>query len=78
MMKLQICCLIMICFISGIYFSAKRKKSQEHMIFSVLLLSACINLIFDGITVYTVHHLETVPPIWNMVFHKLFLPAWLW
>lgn len=75
MMKLQICCLIMICFISGIYFSAKRKKSQEHMIFSVLLLSACINLIFDGITVYTVHHLETVPPIWNMVFHKLFFAS---
>lgn len=75
MMKLQICCLVMICFIIGIYFSAKRKKSYEHTIFSALLLCACINLIFDGITVYTVHHLETVLPVWNMIFHKLFFTS---
>lgn len=75
MMKLQICCLIMLCFISGIYLSAKRKKSHEHMIFSALLLCACINLIFDGVTVYTGHHLDAVSPVWNMIFHKLFFTS---
>lgn len=74
-MKLQVCCLIIICFLIGLYFSAKRKKSHEHTIFSALLFCACINLIFDGITVYTIHHLETVSSMWNTVFHKLFFTS---
>ena len=74
-MKLQVCCLVIICFLIGLYFSAKRKKSQEHTIFSALLICSCINLIFDGITVYTIHHLETVSSMWNTVFHKLFFTS---
>lgn len=71
--KLQICCLLVMLFIAGIYFPVKRKKTYSHIIFSVSLWTCIFCLVFDIISVYTVNHLETVPPVVNRIVHDLFM-----
>lgn len=71
--KLQISCLLVTLFIAGIYFPVKRKKTHSHIIFSVSLWTCIFCLIFDIISVYTVNHLETVPPVVNRIVHNLFM-----
>lgn len=39
----------------------------------MLLVTVLVHLVFDGITVYTVHHLEAVPQPLNDAVHRLFL-----
>ena len=73
MVKLQVCCLIIIVFIMGIYFSAKRMRSTEHDVFVALLFSSLLNLCFDIATVYTVNHLDEVPAVVNRILHNCFI-----
>lgn len=73
MVKLQVCCLILLLFICGIYFSGKRKRSREHKMFVALLICVAVDLLVDMSTVYTVNHLERVSPILNRILHLLFL-----
>lgn len=60
MLRMEIALFIVLAFIAYIYFSAEKKHTPLHRTFSVLLVVALLHLIFDGITVYTVNHLETV------------------
>ena len=73
MVKLQICCLLIILFITALYFQAKRVKTHSHILFSISLWTTVFNLLFDMITVYTVNHLDTVPAWLNRICHILFL-----
>lgn len=73
MIKMQIALLIATIYIAVLYFSAKRKNTYNHGLFSQMLLAAIVNLSFDMITVYTVNHLDTVPPILNRFFHTIFI-----
>ena len=68
---MQIALLIATIYIAVLYFSAKRKNTYNHGLFSQMLLAAIVNLSFDMITVYTVNHLDTVPPILNRFFHTI-------
>lgn len=77
MVKLQIGCLILILFISTIYFSARREKNYNYRLFSAMLITGIINLCFDSITVYTVNHLETISPFLNRLFHDIFIGSLL-
>ena len=55
-----------------IYFSSEKKITKLHRTFSMLLVTVLVYLAFDGITVYTVNHLDTVPPLLNNLAHRVF------
>ncbi len=73
MIKLQICCLLIILFMAAVYFRAKRVRTYSHIVFSLSLGTMVVHLVFDMITVYTVNHLRTVPPVLNKACHIIFL-----
>lgn len=73
MLRMEIALFIVLAFIAYIYFSAEKKHTPLHRTFSVLLVVALLHLIFDGITVYTVNHLKTVPKLLNDTAHRLFI-----
>ena len=73
MLRMEIALFLVLGFVGFIYFSAEKKYTQLHKTFSTLLLVVLIHLVFDGITVYTVNHLETVPTLLNDTFHRLFI-----
>lgn len=73
MLRMEVACLSVIIFMSIMYFSAKRKRTRIHRVFSALLILSAVNLIFDCITIYTVNRLDMIP-IWaNDILHKLFI-----
>ena len=73
MLRMEIGLFLVMAFVAYIYFTAEKRHSLLHRIFSVLLLTALFHLALDGITVYTVHHLDTVPKLLNDTVHRLFL-----
>ena len=73
MLRMEIGLFLVMAFVAYIYFTAEKRHSLLHRIFSVLLLTALFHLALDGITVYTVHHLDIVPKLLNDTVHRLFL-----
>ena len=73
MLRMEIALFMVLAFVACVYFSAGRKSTPLHRTFSALLVVALINLVLDGVTVYTVYHLETVPRLLNDAVHRLFL-----
>lgn len=77
MYKLQVACLIILIFIAVSYFSVKRVRTYGHKLFSSLLITSLVNIVFDFITVYTVHHLHTVNPEVNRLCHIVFFATFM-
>lgn len=73
MLRMEIALVMVLAFVASVYFSAGRKSTPLHRTFSVLMVVVLIHLVFDGVTVYTVHHLESVPGFLNDAVHRLFL-----
>ena len=73
MLRMEIALFLVVSFVAYIYFTAEKKWSPLHKTFSALLVVVLFHLVFDGITVYTVNHLETVPALLNEAFHRLFI-----
>ena len=73
MLRMEIALFMVLAFVACVYFSAGRKSTPLHRTFSVLLVVVLIHLVLDGVTVYTVHHLEVVPVFLNDAVHRLFL-----
>ena len=73
MLRMEIALFLVSGFIACVYFSAGRKSTPLHRTFSVLLVVVLIHLVLDGVTVYTVHHLDAVPRFLNDAVHRLFL-----
>ena len=73
MLRMEIALFLVLAFVAYIYFSAEKEQAVLHRTFAGLLVTALANLVLDGITVYTVHHLETVPRFLNDAVHRLFL-----
>ncbi len=73
MLRMEIALFLVMAFVASVYFSAGRKSTPLHRTFSVLLVVVLIHLLLDGVTVYTVHHLESVPSFLNDAVHRLFL-----
>ena len=73
MLRMEIALFLVLGFVACMYFSAGRKNTPLHKTFSVLLAVVIMHLVLDGVTVYTVHHLETVPELLNDAVHRLFL-----
>ena len=73
MLRMEIALFLVVSFVAYIYFTAEKKWSPLHETFSALLVVVLFHLVFDGITVYTVNHLDTVPRLLNDTFHRLFI-----
>lgn len=73
MIRMEIACFLVLGFMAIMYFSAEREKTRIHRVFSVLLILSMIHLLLDGVTIYTVNHLETVPEWFNNLVHRLFI-----
>ena len=73
MLRMDIALFLVVSFVADIYFTAEKKWSPLHKTFSALLVVVLFHLVFDGITVYTVNHLDTVPRLLNDTFHRLFI-----
>ena len=73
MLRMEIGLFLVVAFVAYMFFSAEKDRTPLHSTFSVLLISVLLHLLLDGTTVYTVHHLETVPEVLNSILHRLFL-----
>lgn len=73
MIRMEIACFLVLGFMAIMYFSAEREKTRIHRVFSFLLILSMAHLLLDGITIYTVNHLEMVPKWFNNLVHRLFI-----
>ena len=73
MLRMEIALFLVMAFVAYIYFTAEKQHTLLHQVFSVLLVTVLAHLVLDGTTVYTVHHLDTVPQLLNDTVHRLFL-----
>ena len=73
MLRMEIALFLVLAFVAYVYFSAEKKYTRLHRTFSVLLIVMLFHLVFDGITVYTVNHLDTVPRLLNDILHRFFI-----
>ena len=71
--RMEIACFLVLVFMAIMYFTAKRENTQVHKVFSGMLVLSLIHTVLDGVTVYTVNHLESIPLWVNDVLHRLFL-----
>ena len=69
MIRMEIACFLIIGMVAFMYFSAEKEGSELHRTFSILLIAVLIYLCFDGVTVYTVNHLDIVPLLLNNAVH---------
>lgn len=73
MLRMEIALFLVVAFVAWMYFTAEKEHTALHRTFSLLLVMVLIHLALDGTTVYTVNHLDTVPPLLNSSLHRLFL-----
>lgn len=73
MLRMEIALFMVLAFVAYIYFSAEKEHAALHRTFAGLLVTVLVHLVLDGITVYTVNNLETVPRFLNDAVHRLFL-----
>ena len=73
MLRMEISLFLVLAFVAYIYFTTEKEQAALHKTFAGLLVTALVHLVLDGITVYTVNHLDTVPRILNDAVHRLFL-----
>ena len=73
--KLQIGCMLIILYIVFMYIRECRRFHQKRQwsIFDTLLLVSMFSVLFDGLTAYTVNHLDQVHKLVNQIFHLFFL-----
>lgn len=73
MLRMEIALFLVLLIVSFVYFSAQRKRTALHRVFGLILILTLIHLCFDGATVYTVNHLDTVPRALNDWLHRFFI-----
>ena len=73
MIRMEIALFLVLAFVALNYFTAERRYSRLHRTFALLLVTVLVNLVFDGVTVYTVNHLDVVPELLNEVLHRIFI-----
>ena len=73
MLRMEIALFLVLAFIACVYFSAGKKHTLLHKVFSALLIVILIHLVFDGATVYTVNRLDMIPKTLNDILHRIFI-----
>lgn len=72
--KLQLGCLLIVLYVAFIYVRERYAyKIEKEPVFAWLLVMGILEITLDGITAYTVNHLDSVPAVVNMVLHMCFL-----
>lgn len=71
--RLSIACFVILSFIGIMFIKSKMLPLRSSKDFLCILAVALINAVFDGITIYTVNHLEEVNPTFNTFAHIIFL-----
>lgn len=73
--KLQIGCLVVVLYIAIVFLRGCRRYHRKPFDtpFGFVLVLSIISLVFDGLTAYTVNHLDTVNDTLNRIFHAIFL-----
>lgn len=73
-LKLQIGCLLVILYYIVLYLrdTVGKNAFSCHPLFDAIICIAPWSIIFDGLTAYTVNHMDTVPKHFNVVFHGIF------
>lgn len=73
--KLQIGCMLIILYILFVYHKDKKRFSLKEpwSVFDTLLILGVTELLFDGLTAYTVNHLEETGKVINGLLHMCFL-----
>lgn len=72
MLRMELACICVLIFISIMFFRGKKAKSRLRNMFSAVLISSVLNLIFDAITVYSVNHMYRVSALFNSICHRIF------
>jgi len=70
--KLQVGCLVLILYISVVYIRATINNTKCNKLFDALLIISPWAIAFDGLTAWTVNHLDIVPRYLNDIFHIIF------
>ena len=73
--KLQIGCLVLVLYLELIYIwqtTGKNAKVSCNPIFDALMMIIPSLIVFDGLTAWTVNHLDIVPVSLNLVLHAVF------
>lgn len=73
MIRMEIALFLVLAMVAFIYFTSETKLTKLHRTFSILLVTVLVYMAFDGITIYTVNHLDTVPLLLNNIFHRIFM-----
>lgn len=73
--KLQIGCMLIILYILFVYVKEKKRFSRKEpwTVFDTLLILGVTEILFDGLTAYTVNHLEETGKVINGLLHMCFL-----
>lgn len=73
--KLQLGCLVAVLYIAFIYIRECKRtgRSLKDSLFDELLTVGIICIVFDGLTAYTVNHLDTVNGTLNRILHMCYL-----
>lgn len=72
---MQIGCMLIVLYVVFIYIREKRayKVKKRETIFESLLVIGVLSIVFDGVTAYTVNHLEQIPDSVNGILHMCYL-----
>ena len=73
MLRMEIALFLALALVAYMYFSAAKERTPLHRTFAMLLVTVLAHLALDGVTVWTVNHLDTVPRLLNDAVHRLFL-----
>lgn len=75
--KLQLGCLLVILYLVVNYLkeTAKAKDLPRNPLFDTLLVIGPVAVLFDGVTAWTVNHLDVIPNWLNVICHLFFLLA---
>ncbi|MDO4483666.1 MAG: hypothetical protein Q4C54_04330 [Clostridia bacterium] len=73
MIRMEIALLLVLLFVAFNYFTAWKKQTPLHATFAVLLVTAIYHVALDGISVYTVARLDTIPLWINDLVHRFFI-----
>ncbi len=72
MVRMEIVCLCIVIFLAIMFFSGKRAKSKLRFIYTLVLISVAIFLVFDAAAVYSANHMFSVRSVYTNFFHKCY------
>lgn len=75
----QIASFFYIAMLVVVYFSKKRLQSEENSIYIALMISNCIGLVLDVLSIFTIRNMDTIPIINFLVtkFYLVYLLTWI-